>query len=54
MTREEMQRETMYQIMMYLFRKWEKRSWITGTELSKLQIKMAQKYNPVIGDFLLD
>lgn len=54
MTKEEMQREKIYQIMMYLFRKWKSQSLITGKELDELQSRMEEKYNPVIGDFLLD
>lgn len=54
MTEDEFYREKEYQICMRIFRSWFYDSLITETEYIALKEKMKNKYNPVIGDFLLD
>ena len=54
MTGAEFHREKMYQLSMRCVRQWMDMKIITAEEFQTLKQRLARKYNPVIGSFLVD
>ena len=54
MSREQFEREKMYQTMMSLFRSMLKKGIITEIDYSKAERLMREKYNPTVGTLFSD